>query len=100
MTDLTPFTDTQITVALIVAMAALILLSCISLARWSGRIIGKPLMTANEVEFFGRLLRAADATDLVVLAQVSMGALLTHAGVSGSAKWRPQRSRERIHFRS
>lgn len=48
-------------------------------------VVARPLLTANEREFFGRL-RAA-LPDHVVLAQVAMGALITtERGLSNSAR--------------
>lgn len=82
------FTDTQVTLALIVAIAVPVVLSLTVVARRSGRIVAKPLMTGNELQFYRRLVRAATAQGLVVLCQVGMAALLTHAGVSGKAMWR------------
>ena len=43
------------------------------------RIIAKPLMTANEIEFFHRLRAALPGFH--VFPQVAFGALMTHAGM-------------------
>ncbi|WP_187627766.1 DUF2726 domain-containing protein [Paraburkholderia sp. UCT31] len=40
------------------------------------KLVSKPLLTPNEVEFHGRLKRAAEPLGLEVMTQVSMGAIL------------------------
>ena len=53
---------------------------------WQSRIRPKPLMTANEREFFGRLKRALPGYE--VFPQVAFAAILTDDGKSFSAKAR------------
>lgn len=53
---------------------------------WLARIRRKPLLTANEAEFFHRLLRALPG--FYVFPQVSFGAFLTDDGqLSRNAQW-------------
>ena len=61
---------------------------------WRPRIIAKPLMTPNEVEFFHRLREALPG--MQVFPQVAFGALMTDdRKLSGQARWRFRASFDR-----
>jgi Protein of unknown function (DUF2726) len=78
-----------VTCALYAAIAMLVLISFATLARRSGHIIPKPIMTPNEIEFFRRLTRAAAPFPLHVFPQVSMSALITDDGrLPTRARWK------------
>jgi hypothetical protein len=66
---------------LIAAVAAIVALAAFVNAKPRGKVVGKykgrDLMTANEMEFFGRLVKALP--DHYIFPQVSMGALLEAA---------------------
>lgn len=79
--------DRPATIALALALlAAVVFLLRGSGKSWLAHIHRKPLMTANEAEFYGRLKRALPGYE--VFPQVSFAAILTDDGkVYGNARW-------------
>jgi hypothetical protein len=80
-------TDPSVLAALALVMAApAVFLLCRMRKPWLTRIRRKPLLTANEAEFFHRLQRALPGFH--VFPQVSFAAFLTDDGqLSRKAKW-------------
>lgn len=72
------------TVLGIVIVAVLAVLSHYAWGKWRTKHVGelrfvrKPFLTGNEIDFYRRLMRAVDR-DFIVMAQVSMGALIDTA---------------------